>query len=75
MNRKTISFKVDDYTITLHRSEEEPEKIAQKHMSRYVTCLYNMIIKPMAEYYEEYYPELKTDVENIIQKHSTKKYE
>ena len=69
MNKKTISFKADDFTITLHKGEEEPNGIKQKRMALYVTCLYNMIMKPMVEYYEEYHPELKTDAENIIQKH------
>ena len=69
MNKKTISFKADDFTITLHKGEEEPKEIEQKRMALYVTYLYNMIMKPMVEYYEEYHPELKTDIENIIQKH------
>ena len=69
MNKKTISLKVDDFTITLHRGKEEPEEIAQERMARYVTCLYSMIMKPMVKYFEEYYPERQTDVENIIQKH------
>ena len=71
--QKTISFKVDDFTVTLHRGEEEPEGIAQEQMARYLTCLYNMAMKPMVNYYEEYYPELKTDTENIMQKHIYKK--
>ena len=74
MNKKTFSFKADDFTITLHRGEEELEEIAQERMARYVTCLYNMIMKPMVEYYEEYHPELKTKVKNIIQKHIPKKH-
>ena len=74
MNKKTISFKADDFTITLHRGEEEPKEIEQKRMALYVTCLYNLMMKPMVEYYEEYHPELKTDVENIIQKHIHRLY-
>ena len=74
MNKKTISLKVDDYTITLRKGEEEPKEIEQKRMALYLTCLYNMIMKPMVEYYEEYHPELKTDVENIIQKYIHIKY-
>ena len=69
MNKKTITFKVDKYTVFLHRGPEEPKEIEQKRMDLYVTCLFNMMMKPMVEYYEEYHPELKTDVENIIQKH------
>lgn len=60
---------MDDFTITLRRGKEEPEEIAQERMARYITCLYNMAMKPMVEYYEEYHPELKTKGENIIQKH------
>ena len=74
MNRKTISLKVEDFTITLNKGEEEPKEIEQKRMALYVACLYNMIMKPMVKYYEEYHPELKTDVENIIQKHIHKKH-
>ena len=51
MNKKTISLKVDDFTITLHRGEEEPKEIEQKRVALYVTCLYNLMIKPMVEYY------------------------
>ena len=69
MNKKTISFKADDFTITLHKGEEEPKEIEQKRMALYLTCLYNMIMKPMVEYYEEYYPERQTKAKKIIQKH------
>ena len=41
----------------------------QKRMALYVICLFNMMMKPMVEYYEEYHPERQTKVENIIQKH------
>ena len=44
MNKKTISLKVDEYTIILHRGEEESKEITQKRLARYITCLYNMII-------------------------------
>ena len=69
MNKKTISFKADDFTITLNKGEEEPKEIEQKRMALYLTYLYNMIMKSMIEYYEEYYPERQTKAENIIQKH------
>ena len=74
MNKKTISFKADDFTITLHRGEEEPKEIEQKRMALYLTFLFNMMMKPMVECYEEYHPELKTKVKNIIQKHIPKKH-
>ena len=60
MNKATITLKVDDYTIILHRGEEEPEEIEQKRMARYVTCLCNMAIKLMAKHFEEYCPELQS---------------
>ena len=69
-----MTLNVDDYTITLHKGEDEPKEIEQKRMALYLTCLYNMIMKPMVEYYEEYYPERQTAIENIIQKHIPKKY-
>ena len=56
MNKKTITFKVDKYTVFLHRGPEEPKEIEQKRMDLYVTCLFNMMMKPMVEYYEEYHP-------------------
>ena len=68
MNKETISFKMDDYTITLHRGEEEPEEIAQKRLARYITCLYNMIMKQMAKHFEEYCPELQPEVCNILKR-------
>ena len=74
MNKTTITLKVDDYTIILHRGEEESKEIAQKRLARYITCLHNIAMKLMVKYFEEYYPKLKTDVENIIQKHIPKKY-
>ena len=69
MNKETISFKMEDYTITLHRDEEESKEMEQKRMALYVICLFNMMMKPMVEYYEEYHPKRQTKVENIIQKH------
>ena len=69
MNKKNLSLKVDEYTIYLHRGQEESEEIGQKRMALYVICLFNMMMKPMVEYYKEYHPERQTKVENIIQKH------
>ena len=39
MNKKNLSFKVDGYTITLHRGPEETEKMKQKRMALYTDCL------------------------------------
>lgn len=69
MNKTTITLKVDNYTIILHRGEEELKEIEQNRIALYVIYLFNMMMKPMVEYYEEYHPERQTKVENIIQKH------
>ena len=72
MNKTTITLKVDDYTIILHRGEEELKEIEQKRMARYVTCLCNMAIKLMVKYFEKYYPELQPEVSNILKKAESK---
>ena len=72
MNIRTISFKVDNYTINLHRGKEEPEEIKQKRMALLINCLCNIAMRLMVKYFEEYYPELQIDIENIIQKHIRK---
>lgn len=72
MNKKTISFKADDFTITLHKGEEEPKEIEQKRMARYVTCLCNLAMKLMIKHFEEYCPELQTEVCNILKKAESK---
>ena len=72
MNKKTISFKVDDFTITLHRGEEEPKEIQQKRMATYATWIFNMSMKQMVKYFEKYYPELQPEVCNILKKGESK---
>lgn len=72
MNKTTITLKVDDYTIILHRGEEELKEIEQKRMALYATWLTNVARKQMVKYFEEYCPELQIDVENIIRKHISK---
>ena len=72
MNKATITLKVDNYTIILHRGEEELKEIEQKRMARYVTCLCNMVIKLMAKHFEEYCPELQSEVCNILKKAESK---
>ena len=47
MNKKNLSLKVDEYTITLHRGEEESEEIAQERLAKYANCLYNTAMKLM----------------------------
>ena len=72
MNKTTITLKVDDYTIILHRGEEELKEIEQKRMARYVTCLYNMAVKLMVKHFKEHYPELQPEVSNILKKAESK---
>ena len=72
MNKTTITLKVDDYTITLHRGEEELKEIEQKRMARYVTCLCNMAMKLMVKHFKEHYPELQPEVSNILKKAESK---
>ena len=72
MDQKTTTLKVDDYTITLHRGEEELKEIEQKRMARYVTCLYNMAVKLMVKHFKEHYPELQPEVSNILKKAESK---
>ena len=35
MNKETMTFKVDEYTITLHRGPEESKEMEQKRMAMY----------------------------------------
>ena len=39
MNKKSLSLKVDEYTIYLHRGQEESEEMKQKRMALYIACL------------------------------------
>ena len=42
MNKETITFKVEEYTITIHRGPEESKEIEQKRMALYA-CLSNFV--------------------------------
>ena len=72
MNKKAITFKVEEYTITLHRGPEESKEMEQKRMARYVTCLYNMAVKLMVKHFEQHYPKLQPEVCNILKKAESK---
>lgn len=61
MNKETISFKMEDYTITLHRDEEESKETEQKRMALYATCLANFVKKQMVKYFKEYCLELQSE--------------
>ena len=72
MNKETMTFKVEEYTITLHRGSEELKEMEQKRLARYITCLYNMAIKLMIKHFEEHCPELQPVVRNILKKAESK---
>ena len=72
MNKQTIKFKVEEYTITIHRGPEESKEMDQKRMALYATWIFNMSMKPMVKYFEEYYPELQPNVSNILKKAESK---
>ncbi len=72
MNKATITLKVDDYTITLHRGPEESKEMEQKRMALYATWIFNTSMKPMVKYFEKYYPELQPEVCNILKKAESK---
>ena len=61
-----------NYTITLHRDEEESKEMEQKRMALYATCLSNFVKKQMVKYFEEYCPELQSEVCNILKKGESK---
>ena len=72
MNKQTMTYKVDEYTITLHRGPEESKEMEQKRMALFVTCLYKIAMRSMVKYFEEYYPELLPEVCNILKKGESK---
>ena len=72
MKKETMTFKVDEYTITVHRGPEESKEMEQKRMVLYATWIFNMSMKPMVKYFEEYYPELQPEVCNILKKAESK---
>ena len=72
MNKKSLSLKVDEYTIHLHRGQEESEEMEQKRMAMYIACLRKIALRPMRKYFEEYYPELLPKVSDILQRREDK---
>ena len=68
MNKEAMTFKVEEYTITLHRGPEESKEMEQKRMALYATWIFKMKMKPMVKHFEEYCPELQSEVFNILKK-------
>ena len=69
MNKKNLSLKVDEYTIYLHRGQEESEEIGQKQMALLIACLCKIALRPLVKCLKDNFQELQLEVENTIQKH------
>ena len=59
MNKKNLDLKVDEYTITLHRGQEETEEMKQKRMAMFVTYLCNIALRPLVKCLKENYLEIQ----------------
>ena len=68
MNNKTLTLKIDGFTINLHSGIEESEEIGKKRLLLFVNCLKSIAMKPMIECFEKYLPELHQDVVDIIKR-------
>ena len=62
MNKKKLSFKVDGYTITLHRGQEESEEMEQKRIALYTDCLSKAMRGIAAKHLKGYMPEQQFDI-------------
>ena len=62
MNEKSLSLKVDEYTITLHRGPEETEEMKQKRMALYTDCLSKAMRGIAAKHLKGYMPEQQFDI-------------
>ena len=58
MNKETISFKMEDYTIILHRDEEESKEMEQKRMALLISYLCDIALRPLVKCLKENYPKL-----------------
>ena len=65
MNKKSLSLKVDEYTIHLHRGQEEIKEMGQKRMALLISCLCNIALRPLIKCLKENYPELQIDIDCI----------
>ena len=63
MNKKNLSLKVDEYTITLHRGQEETEEMEQKRMVLLISYLCNIALRPLVKCLKENYPEMQFDID------------
>lgn len=58
MNKKNLSLKVDEYTIHLHRGQEESEEMKQKRMTLFISALCDIALRPLVKCLKENYPKL-----------------
>ena len=65
MNKKNLTLKVDEYTIRLHRGEEETEEMKQKRMAMLIACLRKIVLRPLVKCLKENFPGIQLDIENI----------
>lgn len=65
MNKNSLNLKVDEYTIHLHRGQEETEEMEQKRMALLISYLCDIALRPLVKCLKENYPELQIDIENI----------
>ena len=65
MNKKNLSLKVDGYTITLHRGQEETEEMKQKRMAMLIACLDKIVLRPLVKCLKGNFPGIQLDIENI----------
>ena len=59
MNKKSLSLKVDEYTIHLHRGQEELEEMEQKRMALLISCLCDIALRPLVKYLKDNFQELQ----------------
>ena len=65
MNKKSLNLKVDEYTIHLHRGQEETEEMEEKRMAMYIARLRNTALQPLIKCLNENYPELQIDIDGM----------
>ena len=63
MNKKSLSLKVDEYTRTLHRDEEESKEMEQKRMALLISYLCDIALRPLVKCLKENYPEMQFDID------------
>lgn len=63
MNKKNLILKVDEYTIHLHRGQEESEEMKQKRMALLISYLCDIALRPLVKCLKENYLEMQFDID------------